>query len=100
MKKIGIVLCLRTVVGSLGHRLTSWCGCSLSQHFPDACSLTTTVSYVHDSIGLGRFDKRIPGVPSPCGALRTAFKTDPQRFTHGVLPAIEPEALNKGILCG
>jgi hypothetical protein len=48
------------------------------RHFPDDGSLTTAVSDVYDSTGLGRFDQRIPGVPSLWQA--GLIRTEPLRF--------------------
>jgi hypothetical protein len=39
---------------------------SFIHDFPDDFSLTTAARDVHDSAGLGRFDKQISGVPTPC----------------------------------
>ena len=49
-------------------------GSGVKRDFPDDLSLTTVVSSLHDYISPSRLDKRIPGIPSPCGALRTASK--------------------------
>jgi hypothetical protein len=44
----------------------------VSGHFPNDFSPTITASDLRDSTSLCRFDKKIPGVPSRCGALLTA----------------------------